>query len=174
MYIPVWLLILFLLYLVWQAQQPRPTLNEYRAEQEARRRQRAFHQKLRRERRAQERLHLPRRSPPPSSPSRPARAAVPPEQPQPRRQPVTQHQPAGPAAAVQRPALTAQGWRGWGSPRWRRRVCQGKSGFIFPILGAGAAGGDGQRLSAERVEPRRVCGRRCGGQRTAADADRRP
>ena len=63
-----------------------------------------------------------------------AEAAVPPEQPQPRRQPVTQHQPAGPAAAVQRPALTAQGWRGWGSPRWRRRVCQGKSGFIFPIL----------------------------------------
>ena len=61
-------------------------------------------------------------------------AAVPPEQPQPRRQPVTQHQPAGPAAAVQRPALTAQGWRGWGSPRWRQRVCQGKSGFIFPIL----------------------------------------
>ena len=60
--------------------------------------------------------------------------AVPPEPPQPRRQPVTQHQPAGPAAAVQRPALTAQGWRGWGSPRWRQRVCQGKSGFIFPIL----------------------------------------
>src|SRR4029450_5474907 len=28
----------------------------------------------------------------------------------------------GPAAAVQRPALTAQGWRGWGSPRWRRRM----------------------------------------------------
>ena len=45
----------------------------------------------------------------------------PPEQPQPRRLPVTQHQPAGPAA-VQRPALTAQGWRGWGSPRWRWRV----------------------------------------------------
>ena len=60
-----------------------------------------------------------------------AESAVPPEQPQPRRQPVTQHQPAGPAAAVQRPALTAQGWRGWGSPRWRWWVCQGKRGFIF-------------------------------------------
>ena len=37
--------------------------------------------------------------------------------------PPGQPQPAGPAAAVQRPALTAQGGRGWGSPRWRRRVC---------------------------------------------------
>jgi hypothetical protein len=58
MYIPVRLLILFLLYLVWQARQPRPTLTEYRVEQEARRQQRAFNRALRRERRAQARLLL--------------------------------------------------------------------------------------------------------------------
>ena len=65
----------------------------------------------------------PRQQSPPSSPSR---AGSP-----------SPNTPAGPAAAVQRPALTAQGWRGWGSPRWRRRVCHGKSGFIFPILESG-------------------------------------
>ena len=66
---------------------------------------------------------LPRRAYPPSSVSIPKLAT------KPRRLPVTQHQP-GPAAAVQRPALAAQGWGGWGSPRWlgraagrRRRVC---------------------------------------------------
>ena len=76
--------------------------------------------------------HLPRgSSPPPSSPSRPARAAVPPEQPQPRRQPVTQHQPAGPAAAVQRPALTAQGWRGWGAPGGAGGCARGKVALYF-------------------------------------------
>ena len=47
----------------------------------------------------------------PSSPSRPARVA--------------------PAAAVQRPVLTAQGWRAWGSPRWRRRMCSRAKWFYI-------------------------------------------
>jgi hypothetical protein len=58
MYIPVWLIVLVLLYLFWQARQPRPTLAEYRAEKEARQKQRAAHRALARERRAQARLLL--------------------------------------------------------------------------------------------------------------------
>jgi hypothetical protein len=41
MYIPVWLVIIIVLLLVWQAGLPRPTMAEYRAEQEARQRYRA-------------------------------------------------------------------------------------------------------------------------------------
>lgn len=48
-----------------------------------------------------------------SHPSSPSRAGCPSPSPSPQGQP----------AAVQRPALTAQGWRGWRSPRWRRRMC---------------------------------------------------
>jgi hypothetical protein len=58
MYIPVWLIVLVLLYLCWQARQPRPTLAEYRAEKEAQQQQRAAHRALARERRAQSRLKL--------------------------------------------------------------------------------------------------------------------
>jgi hypothetical protein len=58
MYIPVWLVILVLLYLFWQARQPRPTLAEYQAKKEAQKKQRDANRVLRRARRAQARLQL--------------------------------------------------------------------------------------------------------------------
>ena len=58
----------------------------------------------------------------------------------------------------------------WGGTRPRNR----RSGSGNGWCGARTARGDGQRLLAERVEPGRVCGWGCGGQRTAADADGRP
>jgi hypothetical protein len=42
--------------------------------------------------------------------------------------------PQGQPATVQRPALTAQGWRGWGSPGGAGGWARVKSGFIFSIL----------------------------------------